>query len=250
MYMDVDDSDTLRWASLSLVLWGSLFRTGATGAAPALLIKDVERERKREAAEAAVLSFLDLLEWRVDGRVSPLEFAALYTEWTKIEHAPVPLDVFRDFLRQRRHDEASLDTCVALLLHQAGLHVLGAAAVMVDAPWLALAEEVYFSLDVRGHGHLGRDEVTFLAACLCVGDTGPHAVAAAAAASGSPHQFSLRVAATAAQLTAALGGGNTPLSLIDPVMPAADTRAPPALVTLPALQVRHVALAWVSHLGS
>ena len=146
-----------RWLSLSQVLWSLIF--GHRNEGNSSLADSTD----------AILSFLDLLQWRRDARVTATEFTTLYAEWTKMGSSSVNISRFRQLLHERRYQETHLDNFVALLLHESRIHIL--QSTTLDIAWMTMTEEIFFTCDAKGLGRWGWDEVYFFAACLIVLDT-------------------------------------------------------------------------------
>lgn len=186
-------STTDRWLSLSSVLWSLLFEE-----------VQVQLDNKAEEGDDqdAFLSFLDLLEWRRDARVTPQEFTILYKEWNGSQCGFITLDRFRELLRVhgRHYNEANLNLFVAFLLHENRSIVMSSTSL--PSQWVELTEDAFFSLDVRGHGRLGWDEVYFFSACVILGTN--------TLLSGSDALSVVSITAVAAQLTRDLQGGVAP----------------------------------------
>ena len=145
-----------RWLSLSQVLWSLIFGHRSEGNSSLADSTD------------AILSFLDLLQWRRDARVTAAEFTTLYAEWTKMGSSSVSIARFRQLLHERRYQETHLDIFVALLLHESRIHIM--QSTTLNNAWMTMTEEIFFTLDPQGHGRWGWDQVYFFAACLIVLD--------------------------------------------------------------------------------
>ena len=130
---------------------------------------------------------LEVMEWRIAGKVSSSEFETILTTWLNQSAAPVPqrhqqsltLSEFRHVLQERKYTESDLDIMIGMLLHEANRRVAnipvsylpGAggkpAKFEVCTPrWQTLSQELFFMLDTPAHGLLRFDEVFFLTAML------------------------------------------------------------------------------------
>jgi len=120
------------------------------------------------ADRQGLVSFLDVLQWRVDDTVTDSEFCALYNSW--IEHgtrmvprstASVSFQNFKEIVRDRGYKEYDLDLIVALLANESNRQfILGTAQQPACKPsWLAAAEHLFFSMDLPGNSVLTFDEL-------------------------------------------------------------------------------------------
>ena len=175
---------SVRWLNLSLNLWS-------------LTVLDVYRTVSIES----IAQFLEVISWRAHGKVTAEEFSVLYSEWVakpdKVTSATlnskrVTVGVFgvRQLLLERKYGEADLDLCIGILLHEINMRLLNSSVSYVNKKstsnnqqnpfslevcserWLALCEELFFTLDTPGYGVLHFDEAFFYCTCVTVGMQG------------------------------------------------------------------------------
>jgi hypothetical protein len=183
---------THRWVNLSLTLWS-------------LIIIHANRDIDYECLN----NFFDVLDWRLIGQITIEEFSILYEEWLNLNSAAqesvhlksksnltkLSLFYMKNFLFSRKYDEADLDLLVGLILHQenkwildtplsyhynrlsrndAGLesnqfHPAHQSLSLCTMEWINSSEELFFSLDNPGYGHLKYDELSYLSMVLLLG---------------------------------------------------------------------------------
>jgi len=171
-----------RWLNLSSCLW-------------CLIVMDAPRDVDKES----ITSFMQMLEWRINGNISEEEFAVLYSEWsTQPSHQSaaslkastsksVSMFGIRNlFLTLDCVQESKLDLYIALISYETnrvllnnpisykptGNGVGGSSKPSLETcsrPWLELAEELFFLLDSHGGGLLKFDDFYFLCACCTIG---------------------------------------------------------------------------------
>ena len=171
---------TVRWLNLSLNLWS-------------LTVLDVYRTVTIES----IAQFLEVVSWRAHGKVNEEEFSVLYSEWVgKPEKGSkrVTVGVFgvRQLLLEKKYGEADLDLCIGIILNEVNMRLLNSSVSYVSKKsnggnqqqqnpyslevcserWLALCEELFFTLDTPGYGVLHFDEAFFYCSCVAIGMQG------------------------------------------------------------------------------
>ena len=173
---------TARWLNLSRTLWS-------------LVVKDSFYDQI-DGNDGELRSFFDVMEWKLNGKISDEEFSLLYAEWMKQSQKtnrndfsrdcpPTDTQVIRQITLDRHCTEKDLFNYVGMLLHEnnANLADIPISYTMRDYPlrnysnlelcddsWLTLSESLFFSLDVLGHGQLQFDQMFFFCGCLIIGN--------------------------------------------------------------------------------
>lgn len=173
---------SVRWLNLSLNLWS-------------LTVLDVYRAVSLES----IAQFLEVVSWRAHGKINEEEFSVLYSEWVAKPEKGAPghskrvtVGVFgvRQLLLEKKYGETDLDLCIGILIHEINMRLLNSSVSYVSKKstsgnhqnpfslevcspkWLALCEELFFTLDTPGYGILHFDEAFFYCTCVAVGMQG------------------------------------------------------------------------------
>lgn len=164
-----------RWLNLTMALWG-------------IVVADANRS----VDAAGVRSFIEAMEWRMNGDVTEGEFLTIYCEWINIGSSVLPkrhaigLHSFRSILFEKKVPEDSLNLFICLLLNENSRTLLNlplsyrpSGSLIIPSmtsnlevcsrKWLALSEELFFALDTAGYGGLQYDQMFFLASSLAIG---------------------------------------------------------------------------------
>lgn len=175
---------SFRWLNLSRTLW-------------TLVVKDSSYSVTEED-DSSLSSFFDVIEWKIQGKVSVEEFTFLYAEWMKRAEIRPEMDlinfqkngrvpnvqIVRQILLDRNSSEKDLARFIGLILHENNLNLIDipisytlreyplrnhSNLELCNETWLALCESLFFSLDILGQGFLQFDEIFFFCSCLVIG---------------------------------------------------------------------------------
>ena len=168
---------TKRWQMLSITLWDMLVL-----------------EARRTVDKTSFNNFMDLMYQRANGEMSEIDFSTKYQEWVardspRRQRKQISLSSLRELLLTKNVEECDLDLLIGLIIHEENKLILGrelyvpTKTISTDRKqrskiprlqrcnhdWILLAEELFFALDVEGHGHLTYDDMFFFALVLRLG---------------------------------------------------------------------------------
>lgn len=173
-----------RWLNLSTTLW-------------AISIRGISCSDTDEYL-SGLSSFLDVMEWKMTGKVNDEEFTFLYSEWKKHSYPQlgsgsdesqpcsyVPdIQRIRQILLLRNASEEDLSQFIGYVIHESNMTLLNipisyqmrnstmrnvSNLELCSDSWLILCESLFFSLDVMGYGFLQFDDILFFCGCLIIG---------------------------------------------------------------------------------
>ena len=174
---EISPKFTRRWQMLSVTLWDMLVL-----------------EARRTVDKVSFNNFIDSMYQRANGEMSEIDFCTKYQNWIardspKRQRKQITLTSFRELLLIKNVEERDLDLLIGLIIHEENKLILGRELYVPSKTnltdrkqrskiprlqrcshdWILLAEELFFALDVEGHGHLTYDDMFFFALVLRIG---------------------------------------------------------------------------------